>query len=92
MQTIFYTTECLVSRRENVVDLNEYRRKLARVGEDSRAPRVWEPSLPRDTPEPACPRFRRSGVHRRQGLLLDLVASIGVLAMTLTFTLRILSL
>ena len=90
MQTIYYKTNHYVCHTDNVVDLNEYRRKLARVEQGSCAPQVWEQEPLRAAPQ-SCPRKRRSSVRRRQGFMLDLFASIGVLVMTLTFTLRILA-
>ncbi len=106
MQTIYYTTANFVRHRGNVVDLEEYRRRLALSQEGSLAPRprgfdLWEEepaleegwedcniySLPPCPPDPA--QLRRERQERR-ALVLDLWASLGVVAMTLAFTLRLL--
>ena len=78
MQTVYYTTRNFtrnfIRSTGNVVDLAEYRRKLTQA-EGSLAP------APRHTQAPAVRPFPRR---------VDSLASIGVLLMTLTFTLRIL--
>jgi len=98
MQTIYYTTSNFIRHESNVVDFNEYRRKLALADEGSLAPKpqledyasdsfeeAWErPVLREVTPRP-----RRS--RRQTGAwALDIGASLGVVVMTLTFTLQIL--
>ena len=94
MQTIYYSTANFIQRTDNIVDLGEYRRKLALTQEGSLAPRPAEEGpFPGEEWEPPVlvelrPRRRRQA-HRR-ALALDLCASLGVLAMTLTFTLRVL--
>lgn len=97
MQTIYYSTSNFVRHRGNIVDLSEYRRKLAQVEEGSCLRQVWEEE-PEQPPEDAqvtqeffAPRTRRSRIRLRRGMLLDACASMGVLVMTLTFTLRILA-
>ena len=92
MQTVYYTTSNFIRHTGNVVDLAEYRRRLARA-EGSLAP------APAQEPAPVCPfprpaedaRPRQSRPSRRLlRLSLDGWASLGVLLMTLTFTLRVL--
>ena len=93
MQTVYYTTRNFIRSTGNVVDLAEYRRKLAQA-EGSLAP------APRHTQAPAVRPFPRlvenapaespKKAHSLPRLSLDSLASIGVLLMTLTFTLRIL--
>lgn len=96
MRTIYTTTSNITSRTDNIVDLAEYRRTLALDQEGSLAPQpqavdcapCWEeeeeiPAL-RELPP------RRASRAQRRGLLLDALASAGVLVMTLTFTLRVL--
>ena len=110
MQTIYYTTANFV-RRDNIVDLEDYRRRLALTQEGSLAPRPredfspWEeaagpeegrageyeaapgedaPRLYTLRPRADSPIVRRERRERR-ALLLDMWASVGVLAMTLAF-------
>ena len=94
MQTVYYTTSNFIRHTGNVVDLSEYRRKLARA-EGSLAPapdhRAEEPVI-RSFPHPAVagrPRQERAP-RRLPRLSLDGWASVAVLVMTLTFTLRVL--
>lgn len=87
MQTMYYTTDRFVRRTGNVVDLNEYRRRLAQAQQlqDQQADDRQETAV-------CAARPRRSDVRRRQGLLLDACASMGIVVMTLTFTLHVLGL
>ena len=99
MQTIYYSTPNFIHHQSNVVDFNEYRRKLALAEEGSLAPQPraeecefapaqeeWEqPVLQVITPRP-----RRSHSRRRTAWTLDLAASLGVVVMTLSFTLQVL--
>ena len=95
MQTIYYTTTHFVRHTGNVVDLEEYRRKLALTREGNLAP------LPEEREVPEAPRLhlvkaperRPRNRHRaaRRAWTLDICASMGVLLMTLTFTLRVLA-
>ena len=86
MQTLYYTTSNYIRHTGNVVDLNEYRRRLERARQervccdDTRQGRIG-----RSCPDPRQRRERRSA-------LLDLWASVGVLVMTVTFTLYVLCL
>ena len=92
MQTVYYTTSNFIRHTGNVVDLSEYRRKLAQA-EGSLAPAPIQegpsvrpfPHLVENAPAES-PKKARSLPR----LSLDSLASIGVLLMTLTFTLRIL--
>ena len=88
MQTLYYTTNNFVRHTGNVVDLSEYRRKLAQV---QQVQEDWQPEE-----EPAAvsvsARVRRSDRCRRQALMLDACASMGIVVMTLTFTLHVLGL
>lgn len=98
MQTIHYTTSNFIRHENNVVDFSEYRRKLALADEGSLAPKPrveecgadfiegeWERPVLREV----APRPRRS--RRQTGAwALDIGASLGVVAMTLTFTLQVL--
>lgn len=83
MQTLYYTTSNFIRHTGNVVDLQEYRRRLELAnGPECRR----EEEAPRPQAKSA-PRRRRS-----RGMTLDYCASLGVLIMTLTFTVRILCL
>lgn len=95
MRTIYTTTSNITSCPSNIVDLGEYRRKLAMDQEGSLAPQPWAPdSDPRWAEEEEAPVLREvprtARRARHSGLPLDALASAGVLVMTLTFTLRVL--
>lgn len=96
MQTIYTTTSNITSRPDNIVDLAEYRRKLALAQEGSLAPQPrtmdCEPFLEEGEGTPILREVepRRSSRRQRRALTLDAWASVGVLVMTLTFTLRVL--
>lgn len=92
MQTLYYTTYNFIRPADNkVVDLNEYRRKLAcaRTEQDR-----WcaEPEED-DEPRAYVPRPRRSRQRQeRRWTLLDKWAAMGIIVMTFTFTLHVLCL
>ena len=92
MQTVYYTTSNFIRHTGNVVDLSEYRRKLAQAeGSLAPAPIQEGPSV-RPFPhltEVERPRQERAP-RRLPRLSLDGWASVAVLVMTLTFTLRVL--
>ena len=98
MQTIYYTTPNFIHHTGNVVDLDEYRRKLALSQEGSLAPQPREEvcfSAGYEEEDQEAPRLReirprRTRQARRSLLLLDACASLCVVVMTLTFTLRVL--
>lgn len=82
MQTIYFTTTKFIRHEGNLVDLQEYRRKLA---------------LAQGLPEPAQdkrPPVRRARAARRRGartgLMLDYAASIALIITALTFAAKIL--
>jgi len=83
MQTLYYTTSNFIRHTDNLVDLSEYRRKLA----EARQPQMaWQEE--EDEPAAYQPRPRRSRQRReRRAALLDMWASMGVLVMTVSFTL-----
>lgn len=92
MQTLYYTTGNFIRHTGNVVDLTEYRRRLAQAASD------FQPEEPLSAP---CPSSAREGreVRRRRArsrrssrlaLFLDGCASMGVVVMTLTFTAQLL--
>ena len=84
MQTLYYSTSNWIRHTDNIVDLEQYRRKLSKA-EDSQTEETSEQTL---LPQSAAPRVRRSLQARRHALLLDACASMGILVMTLTFALR----
>ena len=79
MQTIYYTIgkpaaqECAGGK---IIDLGQYRRQLERL--ERREEREWEEA-------PVQPRPRASQRRNRWGLFWDAVASLGVVAMAVTF-------
>ena len=90
MQTLYYTTGNFIRHTGNVVDLTEYRRRLARAEQEPEEAGETRVLLPRESaPSPRRTRARRA---RRRALVLDACASMGVVVMTLTFTLRMLAL
>jgi len=92
MQTLYYTTNNFVRHTDNIVDLSEYRRKLASA---QQARMAWQEQEEDEETEAVefQPRPRRSAQRReRKAALLDIWASMGVLVMTVTFTLHVLCL
>lgn len=82
MQTIYFTTSNFIRHEGNLVDLTEYRRKLA---------------LAQGQPEPeeeVVPPARTRTVRRRRGFLpgmmLDYAASIALIITALSFAAKIL--
>ena len=97
MQTIYYSTPNFIRHTDNVVDLNEYRRRLTLAQEGSLAPQpqveeyvddsfeeAWEAPVLREI------KPRRSRSRRNRALMLELCASVSVVVMTLAFTVKIL--
>ena len=101
MQTIYTTTANFVRHEGNLVDLQAYRRRLALTQEGSLAPSPredsahWEPARPEEAPRLRVLEPRRElGPSRRarrerRAAALDACASLGVVIMTLAFTLRL---
>ncbi|MEA4933736.1 MAG: hypothetical protein VB071_09230 [Lawsonibacter sp.] len=98
MQTIYYNTNQFIRHQDNVIDLEEYRRKQMLAQEGSLAPQpqpeelylpiekeksVWEQPVLQEMR----PRRRRKSCR---AVVLDVCASLGIVVMTLTFTLRVL--
>ncbi len=77
MQTTYYTTGNFIRHAGNVVDLNEYRRRLAQVDET--------PALPE---EPMCAQSSVQRPRRKRRLclsgLFDACASLAIIGMTVT--------
>lgn len=97
MQTIYYKTEHFIRHQGNLVDLAAYRQKLSAVSGGDLAPVLDEPVadpepqaqgpelylLPK--PAPRTPRrrsARRQRRLRRAAVVLDLCASVAVVALT----------
>lgn len=98
MQTIYYHTNQFICHQDNVIDLEDYRRKQTLAQEGSLAPKSQpeEFYLPieqghADWEQPAL-RQTRSGRRQKlcRAVVLDVCASLGIVVMTLTFTLRVL--
>lgn len=89
MQTSYYTTTRCIRRAGNLVDLGEYRRRLALAQSDSLA-RQPQPShwpgreIPAFRPKVLPARTRRA---RRFAWALDMAASLAVVVVTLAFAL-----
>lgn len=83
METIYFTTSNFIRHEGNVVDLAEYRRKLAQAT----APKAEV--LPEEE-ETAAPRPRTAHRRYRPGMLLDCAASVALIVTALTFTIAIL--
>lgn len=90
MQTLYYTTNNFVRHTGNVVDLSEYRRKLESARQEQLMWQQAEDELQEETY--VAPRPRRSSRRQRRALMLDTWASMGILVMTVTFTLHVLCL
>lgn len=97
MQTIYYSTSNFIRHTGNVVDLNEYRRRQALAQEGSLAPQPEAEYVPdrEEWERPALrvvqlPQARQRRRRLSRPLLWDLCASLSVVVMTLTFTVRVL--
>ena len=89
MQTLYYTTNNFVRHTGNIVDLSEYRRKLSAV----QAQATWQDEAEELEVPQLQPRPRRSQQRQeRRAALLDMWASMGMLVMTVTFTVHVLCL
>ncbi len=82
MQTVYFTTSNFIRHEGNVVDLTEYRRKLAQV-QGKAEPEVEEEAV--YTPRPRTNHRRR--VH--PGMMLDYVASLALIITALSFAVAI---
>ena len=91
MQTI-YTTSYRLGVRDNIIDLNAYRRQLEQSMEQPEEEIEVEPLLWSSERERAeeRPRRRTHRAARAGAWLMDVCASAGVLAMTVAFTMHIL--
>lgn len=83
MQTIYFTTSNYIRHEGNMVDLTEYRRKLA-LAQGQAEPEEKEEIQP----------IRARTVHRRKtilpGMMLDYAASIALIITALSFAAKIL--
>ena len=97
MLTIYYTTEHFIQHQGNLVDLAAYRQKLSAVSGGDLAPVLAEPVADPEPeverpqlyllPKPAPMTHRRRSARRqrrlrRAAVVLDLCASIAVVALT----------
>lgn len=81
MQTMYYTTRNFIRHTDNVVDLTEYRRRLARAQREQ---------APDFEPEHEHAPVQTAAAPRRGTLLLEHCASLGIIVMTLAFTMQVL--
>ena len=90
MQTI-YTTSYRLGVRDNVIDLSEYRRRLEQTAEQPEEDLEMNPLLwAREREEAPRPRSRARRAAGISAWFMDIMASAGVLAMTLAFTVSVL--
>ena len=89
MHTMYYTNGNYIRHADNVVDFNEYRRKLAAAGNGISCPEL---QIETYTPvEYAPPRPRRSEERRaRRAMVTELISSAAVLLTTLMVTVQFL--
>ena len=87
MQTIYYSTTNFIQHRGNLVDLDEFRWKLARARGEEQPDREEEPPCPALRAPAHAPRQRdpRAARRRRQVWALDACASLGVIVMNVSF-------
>lgn len=98
MQTIYYNTNNFITHTSNVVSLEDYRSKLALAQEGNLAPQPAAYPQEQETqspireiwPQAEQARPRRHVRRQQRALFLDILASLGVLVMTVTFTVQIL--
>ena len=83
METIYFTTSNFIKHEGNMVDLTEYRRKLALA-------QGIPQEEPEEEPRPVRARTRRRSRSLLTGLMLDYAASAAIFVTALTFTLKIL--
>ena len=81
MQTMYYTTRNFIRHTDNVVDLTEYRRRLARAEQ--------EQTLDFSVDCDEGPVQAAVAAPRRSSLLLENCASFGIIVMTLVFTMQV---
>lgn len=95
MKTLYYKTSNFIQHTGNVVDLGEYRRKLALAQQDSLARQPEEVTWPEEeTSESAfrlvvLPAPQKEDRQVRRAWTLDNCASLAVIVMTLLFALRV---
>lgn len=85
MQTMYYTTRNFIRHTDNVVDLTEYRRRLARAQQEQTLNFELDCE---DAPARTAVAGPRSAGLRT--LSLENLASLGIFVMTLAFTVQVL--
>ena len=92
MQTIYYQTTQFVRRQGNVIDFADYHRRQQLQKEAEQAQLPQQESWPSEDWQAHAQRIERERESRRHAprpmLLLDLCATLGIVAMTLTFTIQ----
>lgn len=81
METIYFTTSKYIRHEGNMVDLTEYRRKLALA--------QGTPAAEEEEPAP-CRRPARRRASFMPGMMLDYAASAALIITALTFAIKIL--
>ncbi len=94
MQTVYYATSHFIRHEDNLVDLCEFRRKLALAQEGSLAPKLEQthPQTPVQKPELtvlSTTKRKRHRIPNYAAWTLDACASLGVIVMTLSFALKL---
>jgi len=84
MQTVYFTTSNFIRHEGNLVDLTEYRRKLALAQGQS------EPMEEKETLPPVRTRTRRRTRTFMPGMMLDCAASVALIVTALSFAVKIL--
>ncbi|MGO5023598.1 hypothetical protein ACTQ4E_10945 [Lawsonibacter sp. LCP25S3_G6] len=94
MKTVYYATSNFIRHEGNLVDLSEFRRKLALTQEGSLAPKLEHHSQPAPVQKPQLTLLPSTGKKRGRrrewaAWVLDACASLGVIVMTLSFALNL---
>lgn len=84
MQTIYFTTSNFIRHEGNLVDLTEYRRKLALAQGQA------EPEALEEAPRPVRTRPVRRQRGFVPGMMLDCAASVALIVTALSFVAKIL--
>lgn len=84
MQTFYFTTSNFIRHEGNMVDLTEYRRKLALAQGQT------EPEKPFEEAQPIRARTNHHRTRVLPGMMLDYAASIALIITALSFVAKIL--
>lgn len=84
MQTLYYSTSNFIRHKDNIIDLAAYRQRMQTAAEQDDQELTPETEI-----DVGVGRTKRR--QRPSGLLLDACASMAVVVMALTFTLKLLA-